>query len=102
MKHLITLAAGVVMSVGVARADTLIHAGRLIDGKSERAATEVTLRINGETIAGIEPGYTPPGNGDTVIDLRNETVLPGLMDMHVHLTSFVTGRRPKDGEFSSR
>jgi len=71
----------------LARADTLIHAGRLIDGKADRSVSEKTLRISGTTIASIEDGYTSPGDSDTVIDLREQTVLPGLMDMHVHLTS---------------
>lgn len=71
---------------GTANADTLIHAGRLIDGESNRAVTEVTVRIDGDTITGIERGYTTPGGDDMLIDLRDRTVLPGLMDMHVHLT----------------
>lgn len=74
------------VAAGFANADTLIHAGRLIDGESERALIEVTVRVSGDTITGIERGYTSPGDDDTVIDLRDRTVLPGLMDMHVHLT----------------
>ena len=69
-----------------AHADTLIHAGRLIDGTSDRAATEMTLRVDGTTITAVERGYAAAGANDTVIDLRDGTVLPGLMDMHVHLT----------------
>ncbi|MBT8423278.1 MAG: amidohydrolase family protein, partial [Gammaproteobacteria bacterium] len=45
-----------------------------------------TIRIVGSDITAIENGYTAPGNGDTVVDLRDSTVLPGLMDTHVHLT----------------
>lgn len=86
MKQLITLVAGLLMSAGMARSDTLIHAGRLIDGVSDSAITEVTVRVRGDTITGIERGYTSPGNTDTVIDLREQTILPGLMDTHVHLT----------------
>jgi len=86
MKTIITLLGGLLASGGFASADTLIHAGRLIDGESDRAVTEVTVRVSGNTIVGIEAGYTSPGGDDTVIDLRDQTVLPGLMDMHVHLT----------------
>ncbi len=86
MKKLITLTCGLLVSAGYANADTLIHAGRLIDGNADRALTEVTVRVSGDTITGIERGYTSPGDGDTVIDLEDQTVLPGLMDMHVHLT----------------
>ncbi|HEX7718390.1 MAG TPA: amidohydrolase family protein, partial [Woeseiaceae bacterium] len=67
-------------------ADTLLHAGRLIDGVSSRPLSEVTVRIDGDKIVAIERGYSTPAEGDSVIDLRQQTVLPGLMDMHTHLT----------------
>lgn len=86
MKHLVTLLAVAVLHTGTAVADTLIHAGRLIDGEADRAVTQRTIRIVGSDITAIENGYTAPGNGDTVVDLRDSTVLPGLMDTHVHLT----------------
>jgi len=92
MRSLITLMGSLVLAAGIANADTLIHAGRLIDGDADRALTEVTVRVSGDTITGIERGYTLPGDDDTVIDLEDQTVLPGLMDMHVHLT----------GQYSSR
>ncbi|ANO50707.1 metal-dependent hydrolase family protein [Woeseia oceani] len=86
MKRFLIAATGLALTIVNAQADTLIHAGRLIDGDSDRAMTEMTVRINGSSITGIDRGYTPAGSGDTVIDLRNHTVMPGLMDMHVHLT----------------
>jgi imidazolonepropionase-like amidohydrolase len=46
----------------------------------------MTVRIDGSTIKAIEKGYTAAGPGDIIVDLRDETVLPGLMDTHVHLT----------------
>ena len=73
-----------------AAGDTLIHAGRLIDGVSDRAVSEKTIRISGDRIVGIEDGFSAGSARDTVIDLRSATVLPGLMDMHTHL----------DGEYS--
>lgn len=69
-----------------AAADTLIHAGRLIDGRSNQSLTEMTLRVAGTQITGIESGFTPPRADDQLIDLREHTVMPGLMDTHVHLT----------------
>lgn len=81
-----------IVGADTSRADTLIHAGRLIDGESSRALTEVTIRIDGETITGIERGYVAPGSDDTLVDLRDRTVLPGLMDMHVHLTGQYSAR----------
>jgi imidazolonepropionase-like amidohydrolase len=69
-----------------AMADTLIHAGRLIDGDSDRAKMAQTIRVVDGLIASIEDGYSTPANGDAVVNLRESTVLPGLMDTHVHLT----------------
>ena len=86
MKYCTKLLAVLLLAAGTAKADTLIHAGRLIDGVADRAVTEVTVRIRGNTIAAIERGYTNPGSTDTVIDMRDQTLLPGLMDTHVHLT----------------
>jgi imidazolonepropionase-like amidohydrolase len=66
--------------------DTLIHAGRVIDGVSERPASQQTIRVADDRIVAIEDGFVTGAAADTVIDLRNATVLPGLMDMHTHLT----------------
>jgi len=46
-----------------------------------------TVVVEGDRIVAIERGYRTAGPGDVVIDLRDGTLLPGLMDMHVHLTS---------------
>lgn len=70
-----------------AQAATLIHAGRVIDGVSDQVMTERTVVVDQGRITGLEAGYRKPAAGDTVIDLRKSTLMPGLMDMHVHLTS---------------
>jgi imidazolonepropionase-like amidohydrolase len=74
-------------SVAAAHCATLLHAGRVIDGLADRPAAERTIVVEGDKIVAIEPGYRAAGSGDRVIDLRNATVMPGLMDMHVHITS---------------
>ncbi len=66
---------------------TLIHAGSLIDGVANSARERVTLVIVEGRISAVESGYLRAESSDTVIDLKEHTVLPGLMDMHVHLTS---------------
>jgi len=90
MKFLESVALGIVLIASNVSADTLIHAGRLIDGESDSAVTEMTVRVDGSQIEAIENGYVAAGPDDTVIDLKNHTVMPGLMDMHVHLTSQYT------------
>ncbi len=68
-------------------ADTVIHAGSVFTGTSDTLKHQVTIVVNGNKIETIEEGFTPPSQGDTLIDLKHATVLPGLMDMHVHLSS---------------
>ena len=86
MKLIESVALGIVLIAGNVSADTLIHAGRLINGESDSAITEMTVRVDGSQIKAIESGYVAAGPDDTVIDLKNHTIMPGLMDMHVHLT----------------
>ncbi len=73
-------------------AKTLIHAGSLIDGRADTVRKAVTLTVEGERITGLADGYTAPAAGDTVIDLKSATVMPGLMDMHVHITGEQSGQ----------
>ena len=65
---------------------TILHCGVLIDGKSDNTSKVVSILIDKETIIDVLDGYVDPGVGDTAVDLNNYTVLPGLMDMHTHLS----------------
>jgi imidazolonepropionase-like amidohydrolase len=64
---------------------TVINAGRLLDVKSGRMLTNQQIVIEGDKIVSVGPATTPPA-GARVIDLSHSTVLPGLIDAHVHLT----------------
>src|SRR5262245_55259966 len=70
-----------------ASAATIIHAGRLIDGKNGQLQPEMTVVIEEGRITSVSSGYAKPAANDKLIDLREYTVLPGLMDMHTHLMS---------------
>jgi imidazolonepropionase-like amidohydrolase len=88
MRIAIRLAAlAALLPAGSASAATLIHAGRLIDGVSSAPRERVTIVVDGGRIAAIESGFRAAGAGDEAVDLSGATVLPGFMDMHVHLTS---------------
>ena len=82
---LIAAAICCVLAADQSIAATIIHAGRLIDGRSAEARSQVSIVIDEGKIKQIEAGYSKPREGDTVIDLKDCTVLPGLMDMHTHL-----------------
>ncbi len=88
MRMLIRLVAlAALYSGAAASAATLIHAGRLIDGVGAAPRERMTVIVDGDRIRSVEQGFAAAGIGDEVVDLSGATVLPGLMDMHVHLTS---------------
>ena len=67
---------------------TLVHAGTLLAVPGEAPKAEQTIVIEGNRIVRVEDGYSSPSDFErpaSVIDLRDKFVLPGLMDMHVHL-----------------
>jgi imidazolonepropionase-like amidohydrolase len=74
-------------SSAVVEAATIVHAGRLIDGKSDNVKTEMSIVIDKGRITKIENGYLAAGPEDELIRLTEHTVMPGLMDMHTHLQS---------------
>ena len=65
---------------------TIIHSGVLIDGKSEKPLLVYSILIEDDRIIDVVEGYVDPGEGDVAIDLNSFTVLPGFLDMHVHLS----------------
>jgi len=92
-----TLTLSALLLGGSAQAATLIHAGRLIDGISDAVKTNQTVVVEAGRITAIEAGFRTPRDGDRVIDLRNGTLLPGLFDMHVHLTGEYSKSSELDG-----
>ena len=64
---------------------TLLHCGRLIDGIQDQVMTEMTVVVEDGKITAVNRGFCKATKKDQVIDLRDKTVLPGLMDLHVHL-----------------
>ncbi|CCH01007.1 amidohydrolase [Fibrella aestuarina BUZ 2] len=64
---------------------TLLHCGNLFVGTTNDLQRDMTIVVEGNKIAAVQRGYTAPTAQDRVIDLKNKTVLPGLIDMHVHL-----------------
>jgi imidazolonepropionase-like amidohydrolase len=87
MPHRLTLFISIVLFfvAGTAAADvTLIHAGQLLAVPGKDPSTNMTIIVEDGRITGVQEGFVAAQDA-TVIDLSDKFVLPGLMDMHVHL-----------------
>lgn len=76
-----------IISIQLLAQDTYLQCGKLINTKTGEVITEKTIVISGKKIVKIENGYINGKKGDVVIDLKNKTVMPGLIDMHIHIES---------------
>lgn len=76
---------------------TYLHCGQLIDVKQLKVLSEKTIIVEGNKIVGIIDGYAKAGASDKTINLKTSTVMPGLMDMHVHIESETSPARYLDG-----
>jgi imidazolonepropionase-like amidohydrolase len=85
LKSLLAGAAALAVAA-TAHAETYaIQAGRLIVDASPPARANSTVIVENGRIASIQPGFTAPP-GAIVVDERSRTVLPGMTDVHVHLS----------------
>lgn len=76
----------------VSAQQTYLHCGALLDTQTGQILSEKTIIVNGTAIMSIVDGYVEGSAADKVIDLKNKYILPGLIDMHVHI----------EGEFGPR
>lgn len=66
--------------------NTYLHCGNLIDTNSGKVLNEKTIVIKGNTIVSVNDGFITSENpDDVIIDLKSKTIMPGLIDMHVHI-----------------
>ena len=63
-----------------------VHAARLLDVESGRVVADPLVLVEGDKVVSVTAGGNAPA-GMQVIELGNVTLLPGLIDVHVHLTS---------------
>lgn len=82
-----TVGMSIIMPSMVVAQTTVIHAGRLIDVPGEAPRGPSTIIVEDGLIVSVVDGYAERPDGAEFIDLSDHTVLPGLIDSHVHLTS---------------
>ncbi len=58
--------------------------GRVLDGLAD-AAVPGWVRVEGERIVGVGRGQPEPRSAERTIDLAGRTIMPGLIDTHVHM-----------------
>src|SRR5690349_2788757 len=85
IRHLLAGAAALALA-GTANAATYaVQAGHLIVDAAQAERGESTVIVDNGRISRIDSGFTAPANA-IVVDERSHTVLPGMTDVHVHLT----------------
>ena len=85
IKALLAGAAALAVAAAAHAETYAIQAGRLIVDAAQPARGNSTVVVENGRIARIDNGFTAPA-GATVVDERSRTVLPGMTDVHVHLT----------------
>jgi imidazolonepropionase-like amidohydrolase len=88
-KLLISVMAAASFGSGIAAQDAparpiVLHAARLLDVETGRILRPGEVLVQGEKIAEVGSSVTHPAGAET-IDLGDRTLLPGLIDAHVHL-----------------
>ena len=91
IRKLLLAAALCAASSAALAAPTFIHAGRLIAVPGQAPLGASTIVVDNGRIVEVRSGHAAAPAGATVVDLRGKTVLPGLIDSHVHLESDAGG-----------
>jgi len=85
MKNL-SIFIALIFTITISAQDTYLHCGKLIDTKNGKVLSNKTIVVSGKKITAVNNGFTEAANSDDiVIDLSNKTVMPGFIDMHVHI-----------------
>ena len=85
MKKIITLFS-LLFTIFLSAQSTYLHCGKLIDTQKGEVLNKMTIVVTGNKITDVRKGYIKASSEeDKTIDLTTKTVMPGLIDMHVHI-----------------
>lgn len=93
MRRLIFLVCFAASALTAMSQKVYIWCGSLIDGISNEPKKNMTIVVEKNKIVSVEIGFSKAGTADKTIDLKNKTVTPGWMDMHVHMEEEITPNR---------
>jgi len=85
LRRFLFLLAPLAAAAPVAAETVVVHAGRLIADASQRPSGPATITVFDGKIQSVVAGLAPVPAGARLVDLSGKTVLPGLIDAHVHL-----------------
>ena len=85
LRHFIAGVAALAVATTATAQSYAVQAGRLIVDPAQPVRGPSTVIVENGRIASIQDGFVAPA-GATVVDQRSRTVMPGLIDAHVHLT----------------
>lgn len=74
-----------ITSTSIYSQDYYLHCGAIVDFETGRLSLKKTIVVSDKNISSIKDGYVSGGENNIDIDLKNRTVLPGFIDMHVHI-----------------
>jgi len=85
MKHFLFIFSFALLVITGQAQKTYLQCGQLIDVRQLQVLKEKTIVIEGNKILDIVDGYQSGMASDKVVNLKTSTVMPGLMDMHLHI-----------------
>jgi imidazolonepropionase-like amidohydrolase len=97
MKHFLFSVSFLLLVITGQAQKTYLQCGQLIDVRQLQVLKEKTIVIEGNKITDVLDGYQSGTATDKVVNLKTSTVMPGLMDMHVHIENETNPNRYLEG-----
>lgn len=87
MKRYIALIFALICTLNLQAQRHFIYCGQLFDAEAKIFKPNMTIIVEKNKIVELRSGFAVAGSTDNIIDLKKKYVMPGLIDMHVHIES---------------